>query len=167
MSDEADALPFATPDYVLHVMVALNRYRDLRMDVVLKDIGLNVARYRALAAVARFEPCAMTYLADSTIADRTTMTRTVDQLVDGGLVLRERGERDRREVIVRLTNEGRALITMAADLVFALNRDLLKGITERRQREFIRFAHDLAENLEPDADARARAFNMRPDGRSV
>lgn len=163
MSIEAEDLPFATPDYVLHIMVALNRYRDLRMDAALKDIDLNVARYRALAAVARFAPCAMTYLADSTIADRTTMTRTIDQLVEAGFVARDRGEKDRREVIVQLTPQGRTKINEAAAVVFNLNRQILKGITDKRQREFIRFAHDLAENLEPDATARARAFNMRAD----
>lgn len=161
MSTDVEDLPFARPDYVLHIMVALNRYRDLRMEAALKDTGLNVARYRALAAVARFEPCAMTFLADSTIADRTSMTRTIDQLVEAGFVARDRGEKDRREVIVKLTEAGRAKVNEGVAVVSALNRAMLKGLSDSRQKEFIRFAHDLAANMEPDEEARGRALNMR------
>ena len=86
--DPTGEFPFDLTTYLFHVFAVLGRYREAALDEAFRPLGLNVARHRALAVVARMQPCGMTELADFCAVDRTTMTRTVDQLFAGGLVER-------------------------------------------------------------------------------
>ena len=44
-------LPFDAPNYLLHLLAAISRYRDVELDRALAPINLTVARYRALNAI--------------------------------------------------------------------------------------------------------------------
>jgi DNA-binding MarR family transcriptional regulator len=54
--------------------------------------------------------------------DRTTLTRTVDKMVDAGLIQRERDRADRRQVHLDLTDPGRELFLRGLDAVEPFNR---------------------------------------------
>jgi DNA-binding MarR family transcriptional regulator len=66
------------------------------------------------------------------------LTRTVDQLVEGGLVERTTPREDRRQVVLTLTGEGRRVCKRSLRAVFRVNRELLDGLDESDQRTFAR-----------------------------
>ena len=93
--------------------------RDL-MDTVMKDMylldkeiettfGLTSARVFTLLAFNTSEIMKMKELSNALSLTSSTMTRMIDNLVKEGLVERGHEPRDRRLVIVKLTNEGKRL----------------------------------------------------------
>jgi DNA-binding MarR family transcriptional regulator len=146
-------------------LAAISRFRDVELDHALAPIGLSVARYRALNAIVIFEPCLMGELAEFIGADRTTITRTVDQLVAAGLVERRTPASDRRQVELSATGAGKDLTQKARPIVFALNKRVLEGVPDHLQRAVIRAEQRMFANLavEPRAIDRMLGFR-RPEG---
>lgn len=81
---------------------------------VLLPRELNLTQWVALCVLARTGPCTMTELAQASAADRTSLTRTIDNLVARELVIRSTPPNDRRTVRVEASPEGRRL---AADVL--------------------------------------------------
>lgn len=99
---------------------SLNKEIRALMDTVMKDMylldkeiettfGLTSARIFTLLAFNTSEIMKMKELSNSLSLTSSTMTRMIDNLVKEGLVERGHEPRDRRLVIVKLTNEGKKL----------------------------------------------------------
>ena len=161
--DPADEFPFAVDDYLLHLVVAIYQFRDSRLDQVLRPLGLNVSRYRVLGVLERFGASKMTELASFTAMERTTLTRIADQLVAAGLVTRSSEPRDRRQVILSLTDEGRAAHTRAVEMVLALNQVPLARVPEPERRSAARVLMQVVENLAPSRLARDGILGFNRD----
>jgi DNA-binding MarR family transcriptional regulator len=161
--DPKGEFPFDLTTYLFHLFAALGRYREVALDKAFRPLGLNVARHRALAVIARMEPCSMTELADFSAVDRTTMTRTVDQLVAGGLVERATPPADRRQVLLTLTAQGRSGHQQALRAVYRINRRALEGLPEDVQRSFARAQQAMLTNLIDDRDLTRRLLALRRD----
>jgi DNA-binding MarR family transcriptional regulator len=159
--DPRGELPFAPPEYMAHLLTVITRYRDTQLERILRPLDISLARYRALLVIVQFGPCTMTELADFSIVERTTLTRTVDQLVQADLVFRVSRGADRRTVQLTANDTGRALELQVASTIRAQNRADLEGITDEDQRAFIRVAQMFAANLAPDAVARERILTFR------
>jgi len=143
----ADPMPFGPPTYLFHLLVVINRQRDLRLEELLGAIGLTVARYRAIGVIARLEPCAMSELADFSVVERTTMTRIVDQLVADGLAERKSTSADRRKVLLTLTAAGRALYDRAVQVLVDLNEAMAAGLSDAEQMAVIQAEETVLHNL--------------------
>jgi len=150
--------------YLFHVFVVLGRHREAELEEAFRPLGLNVARHRALAVIARMQPCGMTELADFCAVDRTTMTRTVDQLVATALVERATPPADRRQVLLSLTPRGSSVHRQALQAVYRVNRRALEGIPEGTQRTVVRAKQAMLTNLVADPDLARRLLNLSRDG---
>ena len=133
-TDPAGEFPFATDDYVLHLLVAIHQLRDSTLDGLLRPIGLNVGRYRVLSVLNRPGAYSMTEVANFTAIDRTTLTRIADQLVASGLVERRTDSKDRRQVRLEITPAGQVVYGDAVAVVRGLNGKLLRDIPEDQRR---------------------------------
>jgi DNA-binding MarR family transcriptional regulator len=92
------------------------------------------------------------------------MTRTVDQLVAAGLVSREIPPADRRQVLLRVTPEGRAADLQALRAVYRINRRALDGIEEEDRRHFARLQQAMLSNLVADQALVRRLVEHARDG---
>jgi DNA-binding MarR family transcriptional regulator len=153
--------------YLFHLQLYSTRCRNVRLDTVVSPFDLNLARYRTLFIIDWFQPCTMRELADFSLSDRTTMTRTVDGLVEAGWVDRSRSPDDRREVIVTLTPAGAAKMREGNPAVWAMNREAMAGISEEEQRELIRLSQKVFANLAPDTPTRERVLRLKRRGEEV
>ena len=77
------------------------------------DVGLSATHIAALATLERHGPLPVGELAALEKVAPPSMTRVVTRLSDGGLVDRETRPGDRRQVLITITDPGRALL--AAD----------------------------------------------------
>jgi DNA-binding MarR family transcriptional regulator len=109
------------------------------------------------------QPCGMTELADFCAVDRTTMTRTVDQLFANGLVERTTPATDRRQVLLTVTPAGRTLHQKALQAVYRVNRRALEGIPEEDQRIVVRAKQTMLINLVGDRELSRRLLNLSRD----
>lgn len=154
--DPTGEFPLDLTSYIFHLFAVVGRHREARLEAEFKRIGLSLGRHRALSVLFALEPCTMSELADYSAVDRTTMTRTVNLLVDGGLVERATPPQDRRQVVLTLTDEGRRLCRRALQAVFRVNRELLAEVAEPEQRVVARTLEAFLGRLVDDPDLRQR-----------
>ena len=160
--DPKGEFPLDVTTYLFHLFIVIARHRDARLDKALKPLGLNVSRHRALSVIALLEPCAMSALAEFSAVDRTTMTRTVDQLVAAGLVERRTPAADRRQVILTLTKSGRAAYRKALSVIRGHSEAALSGVPEPLQRKATHALEAIAVNIIADPVVAERLIFRQP-----
>lgn len=159
-SDLTGEFPLDLANYALHLVVVIGRQRELDLERLLQAHGSSFVRHRALSVIRRVQPCTMRDLAEFGSADRTTMTRTVDQLVAAGLVVRTTPPNDRRQVQLSLTQAGVATHTESMKLANGLMEGVIEGIDEEALRAAVRTYERIAANVIGDP-ARARRLLLR------
>jgi len=91
--------------YRIHRLAnALSRGAALRYR---REFGVSLMEWRILALLGGFAPMTLKELAKESGLDKSQASRAVAALVGRGLVLRETGREDAREVALRLSAEGR------------------------------------------------------------
>ena len=86
-------------------------------------------------------------LADSTIREKSTVTRLLDNLVGKGYVRRENDQRDRRVVLAWLTDSGREVHAHAFAAAQGVLQLATKGISKRDLETTMRTLGRVQENL--------------------
>ena len=163
-ADPTGEFPIDLTTYVFHLFTVVARHREALLEAALRPLNLNVSRHRALSSIERLAPCTMSELAEFVAVDRTTLTRTLDQLTDAGLVERATPPEDRRQVVLTLTEAGTAACRRSLQAIYRVNRDLLGDMAEDEQRALARALDRLVERLAPDPDllGRLRLRQSRP-----
>lgn len=117
MSDDV-LIPYETTLFVRDHCLCLHAQRAARalarrFDDALRPVGLTNGQFSLLMALNRPEPPPMGPVAAVLAMDRTTLTAALKPLERRGLVTVEPDLRDRRGRLLRLTEEGRRLLTEA------------------------------------------------------
>ncbi|WLR93569.1 MarR family winged helix-turn-helix transcriptional regulator [Shinella zoogloeoides] len=117
MSDDV-LIPYETTLFVRDHCLCLHAQRAARalarrFDDALRPVGLTNGQFSLLMALNRPEPPPMGPVAAVLAMDRTTLTAALKPLERRGLVIVEPDPRDRRGRLLRLTGEGRRLLTEA------------------------------------------------------
>ena len=155
-TDPAGEFAMDVPEQLFYLLFQIVRHRDAQFDAEIAPIGLSLAGWRTLAIVRRIGACSMKDLSRYSTIDRTTLTRSVDQLVEDGLIARRVPPTDRRLVVLSLTDVGEQLYDEAVRKLVVFNRRLLVGIDADAQRKLARVMEGVLCNLIPDpADATA------------
>lgn len=68
--------------------------------------GVTISQCHAIVEVGRAKEISLNELAELLTLDKSTMSRTINNLVEGGLVVRELHPGDRRYITIKLTDEG-------------------------------------------------------------
>lgn len=111
--------------FLLHHLV---RQRETALGGVLAPVGLSLLQWQVLSTLHRLERATMGDVAAFCATDRTTLTRTVDKMVDADLIQRERDRGDRRQVHLALTDQGRERFLRGLDAVEPFNRRIARLI---------------------------------------
>lgn len=128
----------AVPEQLFYLLFQAAYHRDHRLGERLAKIGVTVARWRTLAVIRRLGECSMTELARLTAGDRTTLTRSVDQLVSSGVLERSVPSNDRRRVLLRLTRAGHELYQLSVQTMMELNAEVIQAVPETMRRDVVR-----------------------------
>ena len=145
--DPTGEFPLGPAEYFFYLLFQAQRQRDLSLDRALAPTGLNIARWRSLAIVRRIDDCTMTQLARYSTIDRTTLTRAVDQLVERGLLDRWTPDRDRRQVLLALTELGEQTYARAVQLMKRHNVRAVEGVDPKALRTAARVLREVLPNL--------------------
>ena len=148
MNDEVDRLIEAwrrerpdldvTPMEVLSRVTRLARHLDRARSHAFATHGLESWEFDVLAALRRAgAPYELSpgRLLRETLVTSGTMTNRVDRLAARGFVERLPDPRDRRGVLVRLTDAGRATVDGAMSALLDHERDLLTGLDPTEQQQ--------------------------------
>ena len=99
--------------------------------------GLTVGGWRTLSLIGHHEPIHPGSIAARTSVDPDKVTRSVDRLVDNGLVARAEDSADRRRVVLRLTARGRKVYREIEKVRRAMERELLGVLSGGELRAFL------------------------------
>ena len=120
-AEQAEALSPGQLFYLLHHVV---RQRETALTALLISADLTLTQWQVLSLLEHVDRATMGEVAELCATDRTTLTRTVDRMVDDGLVRRDRAGADRRQVILELTEAGLVRYEQAYALVGPFNQRL-------------------------------------------
>jgi DNA-binding MarR family transcriptional regulator len=108
------------------VLYRVEQQRRALLAEALMPRDLNLTQWIALCILAKTRPCTMTELAQACAVDRTSLTRTIDNLVSRDLVVRSTPPRDRRTVLVEASADGKRLAAEVLTEVEALEDQWLE-----------------------------------------
>jgi DNA-binding MarR family transcriptional regulator len=131
--------------------------RDRRLNLELRDFGLRVPEWRALAALYSRRDCAMRELADLATIDRTTLTRTVDRMQKAGWLARVADGNDMRVTRLALTAAGERLFSRVWPVVARLNDAALAGLPAAAADRLRGTLMQMKANLDEEPAASERA----------
>lgn len=123
-----------SPSHLLH------RALQVALDIYAEEIGPDAVtqrQYAVLAAVAAHEGLTQTDLVKTTGIDRSTLADLVARMIGKSLLGRQRSAADARANTVRLTDEGREALNLAAPRVAAADERILKLLPARKRDAFL------------------------------
>jgi DNA-binding MarR family transcriptional regulator len=116
---------------------------DLKVDEYQIGRGIFIIDY-----VGRHDSCSLKDIYDNTRFPASTASRRVDELVKVGYIERTRSPEDRREIVLRLTNNGKAIFKIFRDHREKSLKRFLKSIAEEEVSSFVKILRLLVESNE-------------------
>lgn len=99
--------------------------------------GITIAQCHALVEIERNQKLSLTELADLLGLDKSTMSRTINNLVDGDLVIREIDAENRRYISIQLTDKGTEVYQSIEDSMQAYYSNIYKSIPEDKRMQVL------------------------------
>ncbi len=136
---------------------ALPRYMRMLRQTLTAAEGedrLTLSQLRCLQLMAEADgPALTTRLARALLVTPPTMTRTIDGLVERGLVERQPDPGNRRQIGLVLTSAGRALLARYETILHDRLRGLLRHLNPEQKGRLLAAVGDLAAMLDVDEQA--------------
>ena len=108
---------------------------------------LTIATWRLLLAMSNHEGTRQVDLAELTSIEVSTVSRLVTRLVQAGLVSRSRSARSNREVVVKLTPKGKALVSGLVPIAVGLEQAATHGVSKSELAVVKRVLRQMHRNL--------------------
>lgn len=140
-----------SPLGILSRLTRLAKHLERRRSRIFSSHRLDLGTFDVLAALRRSGPpyeLAPGLLLDRTLVTSGTMTNRIDRLEDAGLVSRHADVRDRRGVLVRLTDAGRARVDACLADLLAEEEDLLSSLEPAEREQLTALLRTLLVRLE-------------------
>ncbi len=104
-----------------------------RFDIALKPVGITSGQFSLLMSLNRPHPPKMSSVAALLAMDRTTLTANLKPLERRGFVVTEADPVDKRARLLRLTPEGREVLTNAVPIWKAVHAEIEQGLKDPDQ----------------------------------
>ncbi len=136
---------------------------DVHSRSLLRNFQLTGTQLGVLKELARYDHVPIGSLAKSRFLGAPTVTGVVDRLAKSGWVERVHGEEDRRQVLIRITPEGRKLLSRNPPLLTEELCRKLQNLSEAKQRSLCESLQCVASMMEGSAlDAYAGSLIKGP-----
>jgi MarR family transcriptional regulator, organic hydroperoxide resistance regulator len=123
--------PFKLDRHIFYLFGQIYGRRDQQLARSLRKFRLSVPQWRVLGALTDLDSATINHLADITVVDRTTLSRTLDRMEKHGLVARKRVQADKRSYDIRLTAGGRAMFRRIWPVINYHNTRAIAGLSPR------------------------------------
>lgn len=126
----------------------LERKLGLLSDSGMCCCGVTMAQCHAIVEIGRANGISLAELAGLLNLDNSTMSRTVNNLVNSGYVIRELDPKDRRYVTIELTDSGKAVFEEIESGMERKFSDILDRIPEEKRAQVLESLELLNEAFE-------------------
>lgn len=148
----ADAPPYRITDYPMHYFAAIQRQNQLNLARSLREFGLSVPMWRALAALHQKDGQTIGEIAQLAVLDRSSLGRLLDEMAKDGLVEREPLPDDRRALAITLSAKGRKTFEASLPLAQRHYRNVLKGVSPEEFETLMRVLRRIKANTRMMSD---------------
>lgn len=131
----APALPKAPPS-LLYMVKQVELVVRSHLDELVKPSGITALQYTALTVLERHDGLSAAQLARDSFVTAQSIADLVRSLEGRGLIRRERNPRNRRELLILLTEEGRGLLARHAEPVRELEERMVRDLTAHQADQF-------------------------------
>ncbi|WP_234537882.1 MarR family winged helix-turn-helix transcriptional regulator [Streptomyces shenzhenensis] len=106
------------------------------LDELVRPAGITALQYTALTVLERHDGLSAAQLARDSFVTAQSMADLVRSLEARGLIRRERNPRNRRELLILLTDAGRELLAGVAGPVRELEERMVRELTAHQEEQF-------------------------------
>ncbi|MER6183648.1 MarR family transcriptional regulator [Streptomyces sp. NPDC001652] len=106
------------------------------LDELVKPSGITALQYTALTVLERHDGLSAAQLARDSFVTAQSIADLVRSLENRGLVRRERNPRNRRELLILLTDTGRELLARHEEPVRELEERMVRDLTTHQTEQF-------------------------------
>lgn len=106
------------------------------LDELVRPSGITALQYTALTVLQRHDGLSAAQLARDSFVTAQSIADLVRSLETRGLIRRERNPNNRRELLILLTEEGRALLAQYEEPVRELEERMVRDLTAHQTEQF-------------------------------
>ncbi|MEX1653042.1 MarR family transcriptional regulator [Streptomyces pseudovenezuelae] len=124
------------PPSLLYMVKQVELVVRSHLDELVRPSGITALQYTALTVLERHDGLSAAQLARDSFVTAQSIADLVRSLETRGLVRRERNPRNRRELLILLTEEARALLAQHAGPVRELEERMVRDLTAHQTEQF-------------------------------
>jgi DNA-binding MarR family transcriptional regulator len=110
--------------------------------------GVTMGQCYSITEIGRVDKISLNELAENLNLDKSTLSRTVDNLVQAGLVERMVNPENRRMIDIQLTPEGKKIYQGLEEKMDKYFRNILESIPKEKQKQVVESMELLAQALQ-------------------
>ncbi|WP_020134821.1 MarR family winged helix-turn-helix transcriptional regulator [Streptomyces sp. 351MFTsu5.1] len=124
------------PPSLLYMVKQVELVIRSHLDDLVRPSGITALQYTALTVLQRHDGLSAAQLARDSFVTAQSIADLVRSLETRGLVRRERNPNNRRELLILLTDEGRALLAQHEAPVRELEERMVRDLTAHQTEQF-------------------------------
>ncbi|PAZ10191.1 MarR family transcriptional regulator [Streptomyces sp. SA15] len=124
------------PPSLLYMVKQVELVVRSHLDELVKPSGITALQYTALTVLERHDGLSAAQLARDSFVTAQSIADLVRSLESRGLVCRERNPRNRRELLILLTDAGRELLAEHEGPVRELEERMVRDLTAHQAQQF-------------------------------
>jgi DNA-binding MarR family transcriptional regulator len=128
--------PTKAPPSLLYMVKQVELVVRSHLDELVKPSGITALQYTALTVLERHDGLSAAQLARDSFVTAQSIADLVRSLEGRGLVRRERNPRNRRELLILLTEAGRELLAQHEGPVRELEERMVRDLTAHQTEQF-------------------------------
>lgn len=134
--------------YLLYLLASASHLASGQFHEEVREAGVRVPEWRVLACLHDEDGQMVTQLARFALMEQSHLTKTIDQMVERGLVTRRSDETDRRRVRIFMTDKGTQLADRLVARAKAHEAQLVHQLGTRDIAQVKSFLSHMIETLE-------------------
>lgn len=136
------------------VLVSLRRIMratEIHAKALARETGLTTSQFLVLLNISESGELTIGGIAKRVNLSQATVTSIVDRLAEAGLVVRQRGDSDKRKVFVQLTEAGRELVERTPSALQERFAERFQQLEEWQQSMILTAVEQIARLMDADA----------------
>ncbi|MDH6627256.1 DNA-binding MarR family transcriptional regulator [Streptomyces sp. LBL] len=130
-----------------YAIFQLARAHRARAAAMLREMDLHPGQELLLMHLLDRDGQTQSELLESVGLDHSTVSKSLRRMQDAGLLIREPAAHDRRVMVVRLTDKGRALREPLAAMWQALEETSARNLSAQQAETFVRIAYAITDAM--------------------
>ncbi len=133
-------------EHLAYLLAQANREINRQLELRLSKEGVPVEQWRILKVLSDGNGHSMGELAEAVLLNHPTLTKMIDRMVSDALVYRAQDPKDRRKVLMFISDRGKVLCKRLNSLAVRQEEHVLESYGDKATTELKRLLENLIDN---------------------